>query len=249
MPCSYQQIGEVNANAAGLLATQQGVTTKFTVHADSAPNFYLTGNPAQTDPSTRAFERAWSKVTAVNPITGRTDTVNAYEADRTEMQILHMVTADPARTPTFTSFADPNYYVYAGAPNCNAACVALGPAFAWNHGDFASDIDTTWLGMAGPGVRQLGVDGSVWSDHTDIRPTILALTGLRDDYTGDGRVLTEFLHPGYVADTPHYQQLATAYKQLNAGVGQFAAATLAASNRGMVSASPVTRPTSPRRPN
>ncbi|MFC5907394.1 hypothetical protein [Streptacidiphilus monticola] len=238
VPCSYQQIGEVNANAAGLLATQQGVTTKFTVHADSAPNFYLTGNPAQTDPSTRAFERAWSKVTAVNPITGRTDTVNAYEADRTEMQILHMVTADPARTPTFTSFADPNYYVYAGAPNCNAACVALGPAFAWNHGDFASDIDTTWLGMAGPGVRQLGVDGSVWSDHTDIRPTILALTGLRDDYTGDGRVLTEFLHPGYVADTPHYQQLATAYKQLNAGVGQFAAATLAASNRGMVSASP-----------
>src|SRR5437660_9776155 len=41
-PCTYSQIGELNANMAGLLATQQGVTTPFKVHSDSAPNIYLT---------------------------------------------------------------------------------------------------------------------------------------------------------------------------------------------------------------
>lgn len=243
VPCSYSQIGEVNANANGLLATQQGVTTPFKVHADSAPNFYLTGNPDQTAPVTRAFEQAWSKVTAVNPITGGSGPVSRYLADRTEMKLLHMVSGDPLRTPTFTSFADPNYYVYGGANNCGSPCVALGPGFAWNHGDFAGDINTTWLGLVGPGVRRLGETGKVWSDHTDIRPTMLALLGLRDDYRSDGRVLTEFIRDGALpaglaGRVDDYQRLAAAYKQLDAGVGDFAAATLAASNRGVSSTSP-----------
>ncbi|WP_051943336.1 alkaline phosphatase family protein [Streptacidiphilus rugosus] len=242
VPCSYAQIGEVNANATGLLATQQGVTTPFKVHADSAPNFYLDGNPAQTAPSTRSLEQAWAKVTAVNPISGKTDTINNYLADRTEMKLLHMVTGDAARTPTFTSFADPDYYVYAGAANCNSACVALGPAFAWNHGDFSTDINTTWLGIAGVGVKHLGVTDRVWSDHTDIRPTMLALTGLRDDYRSDGVVLTPFLRNSSLRrplerDAHQYAQVAAAYKQLNAGVGSFAAATLTLSNKGVSSAS------------
>src|SRR5256886_1600934 len=47
-PCVYgtNQIGEVNTNMAGLLATEQGVTTPFTVHSDDAPAVYITGNPA-----------------------------------------------------------------------------------------------------------------------------------------------------------------------------------------------------------
>ncbi|MBM9505257.1 hypothetical protein [Actinacidiphila acididurans] len=243
VPCTYGQIGEINANATGLLATQQGVTTPFGVHADSAPNFYLTGNPAQTAATTRDFERAWSKVTAVNPITGRTDKVNNYLADQAEMKILHMVTGDPARTPTFTSFADPNYYVYGGAANCASPCVALGPGFAWNHGDFAGDITTTWLGMAGPGVKHLGVSDAVWSDHADIRPTLLSLLGLHDDYRTDGVVLTGLLNrsalpAGLRTHTESYEKLAAAYKQLNAGVGDFAAATLQFSDRAVSSASP-----------
>ncbi|SEM66850.1 hypothetical protein [Streptacidiphilus jiangxiensis] len=242
VPCTYAQVGEINANANGLLATQQGVTTPFKLHSDSAPNFYVTGNPAQTDPKTRSLEQAWAKVTAVNPITGKTDTVNKYLADQTEMKLLHMVTGDAARTPTFTSFADPNYYVYGAAANCNSACVALGPAYAWNHGDFSSDINTTWLGLAGPGVKHLGITDKVWSDHTDIRPTLLALTGLRSDYRGDGVVLTGFLDDkalhGTLRGSEHqYAQLAAAYKQLDAGVGAFAAATLQLSNAGVSSAS------------
>ncbi|RAG83225.1 hypothetical protein DN069_23335 [Streptacidiphilus pinicola] len=242
IPCTYAQLGEINANANGLLATQTGVTTPFKLHADSAPNFYVTGNPAQDDPKTRSLEQAWSKVTAVNPITGKTDVVNKYLADQTEMKLLHMVTGDAARTPTFTSFADPNYYVYGGAANCNSTCVALGPAYAWNHGDFSSDINTTWLGLAGPGVKHLGVTHAVWSDHTDIRATLLALSGLRSDYRGDGVVLTPFLtaqalHGTLRASDRQYTQLAAAYKQLDAGVGAFAAATLKLSNQGVSSAS------------
>ena len=35
-----------------------------------------------------------------------------------------------------------------------------------------------------------------WVDETDIRPTIMYLTGLRDDYEHDGRVITQILtHP------------------------------------------------------
>ena len=33
----------------------------------------------------------------------------------------------------------------------------------------------------------------IWSDHTDVRPTILSLVGLKDDYVHDGRVVTEAL--------------------------------------------------------
>ena len=32
-----------------------------------------------------------------------------------------------------------------------------------------------------------------WIDETDIRPTIMYLTGLKDDYEHDGRVITQIL--------------------------------------------------------
>jgi hypothetical protein len=123
VPCTYSQIGEINANLAGLLATEQGITTPFKLHSDSAPAVYITGNPAPTASVTRNFERAAGKLTAVNPITGNTDTVTQALADPVEMKLLHMITDDPARTPTFILFADPNYFLFAGAPNCISACV------------------------------------------------------------------------------------------------------------------------------
>src|SRR5205823_6061650 len=193
-PCTYSQIGEVNGNMAGLLATEQGITTPFKVHSDSAPNVYITGNPARTDPVTRTFERGTGKLTAVNPLTGNTDTLTKYLADPVEMKLLHMITADPARTPTFTMFADPNYFLQTGALDCSSPCVTEQPGFAWNHGDVNPDINVTWLGMVGPGVDQSGVDSNTWSDHTDIRPTMMVLLGLKDDYSHDGRVLLEDLN-------------------------------------------------------
>jgi hypothetical protein len=238
VPCTYAQIGELNTNLAGLLATEAGVTTPFTVHSDDAPTIYITGNPSRTDPIVRNFEHGLAALTAANPITGNTDTLTQFMADPVEMKLLHMVTADPARTPTLTMFANPDYFLFAGAPNCNSPCVTENPGFAWNHGDVQKDITTTWLGMVGPGVRRQGVDRETWSDHTDIRPTILSLLGLSDDYSHDGRVLAEVLRsnslPSGIGSNPlAFTLLARAYKQLNAPVGQFGRATLAVSTKAL----------------
>ena len=240
-PCTYATIGEVNANLAGLLATEQQVTTPFKVHSDSAPTVYITGNLVRDDPTTRAFERATSQLTAVSPITGNTDTISQFFADPVEMQALHMISADPARTPTFTLFADPNYFLFAGAPNCNSPCVTLNPGFAWSHGDVQPEITTTWLGMVGPGIAQIGIDSTTWSDHTDIRPTLMVLLGLRDDYSHDGRALTEafsgWARPAATNLGGGYVKVAQMYKQLNATVGQFGLDTLSASTRAIESGS------------
>ena len=244
IPCTYSQIGEVNANLAGLLATKQGITTPFTVHSDSAPNVYITGNPARDNETiTRPFERATGQLTTVNPYTNQSESITNYLADPVEMKILHMITADPARTPTFTMFAKPDYFLFAGAPNCNSPCVTVQPGFAWNHGDVAPEINTTWLGLVGPGVRAMGVDNSTWSDHTDVRSTMMALLGLKDDYAHDGRALFEDLYDWAVpqsirAHRATLTQLAQVYKQLDADVGQFGLATLGISTRALESNAP-----------
>lgn len=264
--CTYPAgtFGELNTNVTGLLATQKNNTTPFTLESDSAPQFYVTGKPAPTAPAVRQLERDVATLTSDNPYSGRTnEAITNYLADPVEEGILHIVNADPARTPTFTQFAKPDYFEFAGAPNCNSACVALNTGFAYNHGDYAAEIDTTWLGFAGPGVAHKGVDGlgptggpssagpnsgnvtvpgsgttGTWVDHTDIRPTMLHLLGLKDDYISDGRVITEDLTsvPPPLA-TASVHALAVAYKQLNASVGLFGTATLVASTHALASSS------------
>jgi hypothetical protein len=239
-PCTYSKIGEISGNLAGLLATERGNETPFKVHSDDAPTVYITGNPARTADVTRKFERDVAALTATNPYGGNADTLTRALADPVEMKLLHMVTADPARTPTFTMFADPNYFLFAGAQNCSSPCTFINPGFAWNHGDIQADITTTWLGLAGPGVRNLGVTADVWSDHTDIRPTTLSLLGLTDDYVADGRVLVEPLFDWAVPQTlrAHREtllRLVAIYKQINAPLGEFGQATLAMSTTAIES--------------
>jgi hypothetical protein len=116
--------------------------------------------------------------------------------------------------------------------------VTQSPGFAWQHGDFQPEIVTTWLGMVGPGVRHLGTTGAIWSDHTDIRPTMLALAGLHDDYASDGRVLVEALRGDGLAESVQesrdtFVELARVYKQINAPVGQLGLSTLARSTQAL----------------
>ncbi|HET7739082.1 MAG TPA: hypothetical protein VFL67_00350 [Mycobacterium sp.] len=241
-PCTYSKIGEFNTNVTGLLATEQGMTTPFTLHNDSAPSFYVNGNPARDTDVSRDLERATAGLTAVNPITGNTETITAALADPVEMKILHMVTADPARTPTYTLFSDPNYFLFAGTASCSAPCITENPTFAWNHGDFRPDITTTWLGMVGPGIDNLGIDSTTWSDHADIRPTMMVLLGLKDDYAHDGRALTEDLEPWATPAATRlsggYAQIAEMYKQIDAVVGQFGVITLTVSTEAIASGNP-----------
>ena len=238
-PCTYSQIGEISTNLAGLMATEEGITTPFKVHSDDAPTVYITGNPARDASVARNFERAAANLTAVNPITGKTDNITQFMADPVEMKLLHMVTSDPARTPTFTLFGNPDYFMFAGAPNCKSPCVAESPGFAWNHGDVQPEITTTWLGMVGPGIQSAGIDRNTWSDHSDIRPTMLLLLGLKDDYSHDGRAIVENL-TGYAV--PHsvkkggtFQGLAAIYEQINAPVGALSLDTLKASSAALKS--------------
>ena len=245
VPCTYSLKGEINGNLPGLMATQQGITTPFTVHADMAPTIYLTGNPARTDPVTRAFGRGLGALTATNPYTGASEHIAAALADPVEMKTLHMITADPQRTPTLTMFALPDYFLFAGAPNCSSPCITVPttePTFAWNHGGIQPEIATTWTGMVGPGIKQQSNDATVWADHTDTRPTMLSLLGLSDPYVHDGTILAGQLEKRALPRSVRhhlktFRQLRNAYKQLNAPFGQFAMNTLQASTRAIKSGS------------
>ena len=247
--CSYSPIGEINADLRRMLRTQYGETAPFTVHSDDAPNVYVTGNPGRTDTAVRRLERESAALHWLNPYTGLDETgITVALADPVEEEILHMVTADPYRTPTFTLFADPEWFFFAtGGAACAtpAACATIPTSatqtFAWNHGDIQDEIASTWVGYVGPGIQNLGT-AAPWTDHTDLRPTILSLLGLVDDYRHDGRVTWEVLDPSVVpaavaSSSAKITALADAYKQLDASFGDFAMTSLHLSTTGLASTS------------
>ena len=117
-----------------------------------------------------------------------------------------MVTADPARTPTFTPFAQGDYFLSASSttpcaeqrPRTRVPARPRSPTrTSRSRGTTAASSRrsaSTWIGWVGPGIEKKRPDRRTsWTDHTDIRPTMLALLGLKDDYVSDGRVVTEFL--------------------------------------------------------
>jgi hypothetical protein len=263
--CTYPagSFGELGGNIQGMLATQKGNTTPYSLQADTSPSFYLTGNPGPADPVVRAFEHDVAGLTSFNPYTNTTQPVTNYLANPAEAAILHMVNADPARTPTLTLFAKPDYFFFNGGPTCKTSCVSQSTGFAWDHGAYAAEINTNFLGIVGPGVKNLGVDGPAadagttssgpnsgqievvdnhfsgpWIDETDMRPTMMYLTGLQDDYEHDGRVITQILSdPNRALDHGDVTSLGECYKQLNSSVGKFGAATLQASTKAIESTS------------
>jgi hypothetical protein len=265
--CTYPvgTFGELQGNMTGLLAAQKNNTTPFSLESDSAPEFYVTGKPGPNEPVVRKLEHDVAGLTADNPYAGvKKQPITNYLADPAEMAILHMVNADPARTPTFALFAKPDYFLCSPSSSCSGSSVSVNPAFAYNHGDYAAEINTNYAAFAGPGVKHLGLDGTAaadgpnsagpnsgqvevvnsgtkgtWVDETDIRPTLIYLTGLKDDYEHDGRVISEVLTgPNHALSAPGVTSLGACYKQLNSSVGQFGAATLQAATAGIESSSP-----------
>ena len=263
--CTYPagSFGELGGNIKGLIVTETGNTTPFSLESDTAPQFYVTGNPASTAPVVRQLEHDVSSLTANNPYVGGTQPVANYLADPTEEAILHFVNADPARTPTFSLFAKPDYFFFNGGPTCSGSCVSQNTAFAWDHGAYAPEINTDWLGLAGPGVAVGGLDGpgaaggpnsagpnsgqgtvpaagtkGTWVEETDIRPTLIYLAGLRDDYVHDGQVISQILtRPHGELHNPQVVALSACYRQLNSSVGQFGTATLQADTAAVESTS------------
>jgi hypothetical protein len=273
VPCRYAagQVGEVQTNLPDMLKAERGNSTPFTVEPQGATIYVKNTKPAAVsppanDPAVRQLERDTAALTANNPHSGvQGEKVVNYQAGATEQRILHMMTADPQRNPTYTIFPKPDYYFDAFNPPCATSknpasdCVTVNPGFAWNHGYYSPDIDITWSSFVGPGVKRLGVDGpkpanspqvkdpnggglvpqyskrGTWADETDVRPTMLHLTGITDDYVMDGRVITEILRGS--GNLRRIAQLGQCYKQVNASVGQFGTDTLLASTRALASGS------------
>ena len=235
VPCTYPagDIGEIDTNLTAVLDAQDAglAATSFDLHFDMAPTFYV--NPAGPA-GAREFERAAAQITGPDAFTGTNVPLAQYLADPVEMKLLHMVTGDPHRTPTFVMFGNPDFFFQtSGSPT-----FAVNGGFAWNHGGVAKEINTTFLGLAGPGVAREGVEDDIWSDHTDIRPTILMLAGLTDDYFHDGRALVEALQGRALPKAVRQSEfsfilLANAYKQITAPVGFLGLTSLKVSTRAL----------------
>jgi hypothetical protein len=267
VPCTYAPgtFGELDGNLTGLLATEKNDTTPLSMEDDTAPELYVTGNPSPASSEVRALDHDVAGLTASNPYSGNpNEQVVNYLADPAEEAILHMVNADPARTPTLAVFAKPDYYLFDGGTSCFGSCVSVDSGFAGDHGDYAAEINTNWAGFAGPGVKNLGLDGTrasagpnsagansgqvtvpgsgttgTWADETDIRPTMMYLTGLKDDYEHDGRAISEILQsPDAALSAPGVAALGACNKQLNSSVGVFGTDTPMASTKGIESTSP-----------
>jgi hypothetical protein len=255
--CHYAsgQIGELAANIKGLLSTTASRGTQFDIEPQGAA-IYVHGQPAPDDPTVRQLERDTAAMTGNNPFSGvNGEKITKYQAGALEQRVLHLQTADPLRTPTYTLFPMPDYFFGTTGPN-----VAVNPAFAWDHGYYSPNIDITWAGVVGPGVAANGVNGpaptggneaqdpnsthtvpeasqvGTWVEETDLRPTLLHLAGLTDDYQSDGRVISQVLSsPAQsMRDT---EALAVAYQQINSSVGQFATDTMLADSAALGSGS------------
>jgi hypothetical protein len=227
-------VGEQDVNINNALAQETGNTTPFNIRFDDAPSFQVDttssnpGIPGPYDPRVRQLERDVSTLTVANQRTGQTDAITQHIADQADLSILHMINSDPLRTPSFVLFGNPDYFYQTG--NCpsgsSPGCPVVNPGFAWNHGTDNPEIARTWVGYVGPTIQNLGQTGSVWTDHTDVRPTMLEALGLRDDYSVDGNAVTQVLDSsslpsGLQAGLTTYQALAAAESQLNAPFGQF----------------------------
>ena len=201
--CHYSagQVGELAANIKGLLSTTASSGTQYDVDAQGA-SIYVHGQPGANDPTVRQLERDTGAMTANNPYSGKqNEKIAQYQAGALEQRVLHMQTADTLRTPTYSIFPVPDYFFGTSGPN-----VAINNGFAYDHGYYSPNINVTWAAFTGPGVAIRGVDGpqpsegnqpqdpnstntvpeaskvGTWIEEADIRPTLLHLVGLSDDY-------------------------------------------------------------------
>jgi hypothetical protein len=235
VPCHYARTGEVRANLQGLLAGRPGAVP-FALHDDAAPAVWVAGDPAATSPQVRELGRAAGSLSVTNPYAGTGEGLIEYVADRAELRLLHMTAGDGARVPSLVLFARPGYLVASGPASCAGPCVTVDGQSAYSHGGVDPAVNTTWFALAGPAVARKGLDATVWADEADLRPTLLALTGLRDSYAHDGRVVSEVLARPL---GPEYERLAAALKRIDAPVGPLALASLAASTRAVESDTPL----------
>src|SRR4029077_1551703 len=108
--CPANQMGEITTNLKALLPAEPA----FDLHFDDAPTIYVNGQPNRTDLGVRQLERDVGAATGLDPYkVGAATPIAQRLADTLEEKTLHMVNADPKRTPTFTLFGDADFFFQA----------------------------------------------------------------------------------------------------------------------------------------
>ena len=148
-----------------------------------------------------------------------------------------LFSSDQDRTAGLVGFAAVDNFIQTSAlisatntSSCNrfpsatdTTCLSNG--FLWLHGNYSPDIVDTWAAMIGPGVKHLGVDNDTWTDQTDLRPTLMTLVCLEDNYLHQGRALIEDLDtsalPSGIAQNDRLLYLMRIFKRVNAPVNDF----------------------------
>jgi hypothetical protein len=242
-----------------------GDNTPFNIHFDDSATTYVTGNPADNSAEVRKLERVMAGLKALDPENGQEESLlgtglgpdkQGAIVDRVAQRLLHMNTvADENRSPTFTFFGNPDFFFETTSkscvpppnpnPTCGTTTGIIGPSFIWNHGDIQPEIARTFIAIAGPGVRNLGITTpqQFFTDHVDVRPTIMTLTGLTDDYAHDGRTITELVDPsvlpaGLRNHLSTAEALGQVLKKIDAPFGELAQDTLKVSTAGITSNTP-----------
>ncbi len=169
--CNYTtgQVGEVEASIHGLLQYEDNNTTPF-ASQPQGESVYVTGN--QPAPVVRQLERdfgtlpstirstarqkqrssGWSTAQARSCCTSATQTP---PESRRSARSRHRTCTSRAAQPTRRS-AQPEPRRPQRRPPARPSPVST----PGNHGYYAPEINNTWIGLVGPGVKTLGIDGS-----------------------------------------------------------------------------------------
>src|SRR5262249_23454982 len=116
--CNYAagQIGELQANIKALLTGTASSSTQFDIEPQGA-SLYVHGQPAAHDPVARQLERDTAAMTGNDPYSGvNGEKITNYQAGALEQRVLHVQTADPLRTPTYTLFPKGDYFFSTAGP-------------------------------------------------------------------------------------------------------------------------------------
>ena len=234
------------------LGTASAANTQFDIEPQGAA-IYVHGQPAANDPAVRQLERDTAAMTNRTTRTAASTTRRSRSTRPARSSSACCTCRRPIRCGRRRTRCSRSRTTSSRTSGPN---VSINTSFAYDHGYYSPNIDITWVGMAGPGVATNGVDGpqpadgnqahdpestntvpqastdGTWVEETDLRPTMLHLTGLSDDYQSDGHVITQALTsvPSALAATA---DLAKGYDQINSSVGQFATDTLLADTKAL----------------
>ena len=123
-------------------------STQFDIEPQGA-SIYVHGQPAANDPVVRQLERDTAAMTGNDPYSGvSNEKITKYQAGALEQRVLHIQTADPLRTPTYTLFPKGDYFFSTtGAPSASSA---TSPGTTATTARTSTSPGSAWSGRVSP---------------------------------------------------------------------------------------------------